>query len=90
MLNDSGPKTKPSGTADNISSHELYDVLMFVLSFLQYRQLYIDFDTDKLKSYTFTFAMERSFGRQSKAFERSIKRELRISPHPQTFYIFLS
>ena len=32
-LNDRGPKTKPSGTADNISSHELYDVLMFVLSF---------------------------------------------------------
>lgn len=59
-LNDRGPKIEPYGTPNSISSRELYDVIMFVLSFLQnrHRQLCVNFNADKPNSYTSSFAME--------------------------------
>lgn len=58
FLNDRGPKIEPYGTPNSISSQELFDVIMFVLSFLQNRQLCVNFNADKPNSYTSSFAME--------------------------------
>ena len=85
MLNDGGPKIELWGTPDNISSHVLYDVFMFACSYLQDRQLCVNFYADKLNSYTFSSAKEISCGRQSKTFEKSVRRALSISSNPQTF-----
>ena len=40
----------------------------------------INSDTDKLKPYAFNFAIMKSCGKQSKAFERSAKRAPNILP----------
>ena len=40
----------------------------------------INFDAGKLKPYAFNFAIMRSRGRQSKAFERSLRRVPNVLP----------
>ena len=49
----------------------------------------INFDAAKLKPYAFNFAIIRSCGRQSKAFERSVRRTPNVLPLSTHFFYVL-
>ena len=51
--------------------------------------MFINFDTDKLKPYAFNFAIMKSCGKESKAFERSAKRDPNILPLTTHFLSWL-
>ena len=50
----------------------------------------INFDADKLKPYAFNFAIMRSCGKQSKAFDRSVRTAPNVLPLSTEFFHFLS
>ena len=78
----------PCGTPNKISSQELQLALFFVLCCLLNRQLQISFNADKLKLYAFNLARSSLWGRQSKAFDRSINKAPKDFPLSTALFHF--
>ena len=81
ILNKSGHKMEPWGNRKSKSLHGLKESFILVLCFLLAEQFWIRFNTGRLNPYALSLAIIRSCGRQSKAFERSVRRA------PKTFLL---